>query len=375
MKGAALLTPLDVRTVRAYVDAKFAPIPSERRAEIIADALCRMVQGHLPEMPSPAKAEVTRRLIRECVIGGNGSILPEDVVQVLASPGLQDQLMEGILDNGIDDWINRHSPDEWTRRRLLAQFKSGVGGEAVLTAPGGAAVHAGRGTAHAQAAAALESPPVGHARRWPLCGRGMTVRAPAALLLLVLLAGTATGAWAIRLNQPQAVVLLAENPQPPLSVLPSTPAQQENQGMPAEWRYTEFATEPVKAYLQSRNSLLQEEPYFGAIVRSARKYDVHPLLLLAITGQEQGFVPRDHESAKQIANNPFNVFHSWREYNTTIGDSADIAAKLLAKLGNSRPEGEEPFQWLNKTYAEDPDWWRGVSQLFAKLTSLSAGTP
>lgn len=374
MKGAALLTPLTVRTVRDYVDDKYAPIPSERRAEIIADALCRMVQGHLPELPPPAKGEVARRLIRECVIGGNGSILPEDVVQVLASPGLQELLTEGLLDGGIADWINRHSPDEWTRRRLLAQFKSAAGSGDVPAFPMGTVEQAAIGAAHAQAAAATE-PPTGHGQRWPLRGRGVTAKVPVALLLLTLMTGTAAGAWAIRLNQPQAAPLLAEYAQAPLPVRPSTPPVQADQGMPEEWRYAEFAAEPVKAYLESRNSLLQEEPYFGAIVRSARKYDVHPLLLLAITGQEQGFVPRDHRSAKEIANNPFNVFHSWREYNTTIEDSADIAAKLLAKLGNSRPEGEEPFQWLNKTYAEDPDWWRGVSQLFAKLTSLSTDTP
>lgn len=196
------------------------------------------------------------------------------------------------------------------------------------------------------------------------------------LLLLVLLAATAAGAWAIRLEQQQTIGLRTEHHVlPSVPPLPSTASQRVDKGMPEEWRYREFAAAPVKTYLESRNSLLQDEPYFGAIVQSARKYDVHPLLLLAITGQEQGFVPRDHASAEQIANNPFNVFHSWQDYNTTIGDSADIAAKLLAKLGNSRPEGAEPFEWLNRTYAEDPNWWRGVSQLFAKLTSLSSSTP
>ncbi|THF74628.1 hypothetical protein E6C55_24460 [Cohnella fermenti] len=151
----------------------------------------------------------------------------------------------------------------------------------------------------------------------------------------------------------------------------SAATEADASGMPALLRFREFEEEPVLGYLHSRDSLLAEEPYFSAIVASAEEYDVNPLLLLAITGQEQGFVPKSGLHAERIANNPFNVFHSWEEYNTDIRDSSRIAAKLIAKLAGSVPKGEEPIAWMNLSYAEDPAWSTGVRLLFEKLTELS----
>ncbi|MDG0812913.1 hypothetical protein [Cohnella rhizosphaerae] len=76
------------------------------------------------------------------------------------------------------------------------------------------------------------------------------------------------------------------------------------------------------------------------------------------------------KKATQIANNPFNVFHSWETYNTNIRDSSGIAAKLLAKLVSGVPDGEEPFAWMNRTYAEDPHWSDGVRAIYGKLVSI-----
>mgnify|MGYP000925748577 CR=1 FL=1 len=153
----------------------------------------------------------------------------------------------------------------------------------------------------------------------------------------------------------------------------AVPAPADEPGMPPEFRYAEFDREAVKTYLRSRDSLLAEEPYFGAIVESGREHDVHPLLLFAIAGQEQGFVPKTHKYAEQIANNPFNVYESWEKYNTDIRDSADIAARTVANLAGRRPAGYDPFLWLNTRYAEDPAWADGVRWFFDKLVSVSKG--
>ena len=153
----------------------------------------------------------------------------------------------------------------------------------------------------------------------------------------------------------------------------AVPAPADEPGMPPEFRYAEFDREAVRAYLRSRDALLAEEPYFGAIVESARQHDVHPLLLFAIAGQEQGFVPKTHKYAERIANNPFNVYESWEKYNTDIRDSADIAARTVANLASSRPAGYDPFLWLNTRYAEDPNWADGVRWFFEKLVSVANG--
>ncbi|MFM9328444.1 hypothetical protein [Paenibacillus mesotrionivorans] len=86
--------------------------------------------------------------------------------------------------------------------------------------------------------------------------------------------------------------------------------------------YTYHPVDPLqlKNWLQARNSLFADDPYFSAILEAAERNNLNPLLLFAITGQEQGYVPRENKQAKKIANNPFNVHHSWQAYNIGIAD-------------------------------------------------------
>lgn len=138
-------------------------------------------------------------------------------------------------------------------------------------------------------------------------------------------------------------------------------------GIPKELQYVTVDTKRLQTYLQNKNSILAEEPYMSAIIKASNQYDIHPLLLFAITGQEQGFVSRNHKDVNKIANNPFNVFGSWESYNTTIADSATIAAKTVANISNRRLKDSHPIQWLNQTYAEDPNWWKGVTWFFNEM--------
>ena len=48
---------------------------------------------------------------------------------------------------------------------------------------------------------------------------------------------------------------------------------------------------------------------------------------------------RGHPASRKIANNPFNVYHSWQEFNTTIDDSARIAGNTIIRLSFERPAG------------------------------------
>lgn len=138
-------------------------------------------------------------------------------------------------------------------------------------------------------------------------------------------------------------------------------------GIPTELRYVDVNKQRLKRYLQQKNSVLADEPYLTAIIESSKQYDIHPLLMFAITGQEQGFVPKDHKNVKEIANNPFNVFGSWESYNTTIEGSATIAAKTVYNVSSRRPGASHPIEWLNQTYAEDPNWWKGVTWFFETM--------
>lgn len=138
-------------------------------------------------------------------------------------------------------------------------------------------------------------------------------------------------------------------------------------GVPSYLQFKSIDLNRLKGYLKRNNSLLSNDPYFNEIVNAAAKLDVNPLLLFAITGQEQSFVKRGSENAALIVNNPFNVYHSWVDYNTNIKDSSIIAANTVVNQLLERPANIDPFEWLNRIYAEDPNWHIGVEQIFLSL--------
>lgn len=126
-------------------------------------------------------------------------------------------------------------------------------------------------------------------------------------------------------------------------------------------------TNKLQEYLREKNSILGEEPHFSTVVSVAREYDLDPVLLFAITGQEQRFVQKDHEYAMQIVNNPFNVYYSWKKYNTTLKDATEIASRTVINRLSLFEDGGDPFVFLNETYAEDKNWHKGVKFFFEEI--------
>jgi len=142
--------------------------------------------------------------------------------------------------------------------------------------------------------------------------------------------------------------------------------------LPDELKYVEIDKRKLQEWLNEKNSMLADEPYFSAILDTAKEYDINPLFMFAITGQEQSFVPRSNRNAEKIANNPFNVYHSWQKYNTDIYDTARIAARTIINLSKGRPAAVHPVYWINTRggsggYAEDTNWWIGVTRIFEVL--------
>ncbi|MBZ9622547.1 glucosaminidase domain-containing protein [Clostridium sp. FP2] len=137
--------------------------------------------------------------------------------------------------------------------------------------------------------------------------------------------------------------------------------------LPEYFNYKTIDKGKLLEFLNSRNSILAEEPYFSAIIRTSKEFNLNPHILFAITGQEQSFVPKSHENAQKIANNPFNVFHSWKEYNTDIYDSSRIAARTVINLSKDKPTNMDIFDWINSKYAEDKSWGKGVKEIFEEL--------
>lgn len=356
MESAALLSPTDINVIRRYVHTKYAPLPGDRRAEIVADAIRRTLQQRLPNIPDHLKNRVTDELISRCLLSEQRDVKPDDVIDLCAELDYDEadrgeRLLEPIL-----NWASEHSPGRWSPEQLTSRLERRKVYAITLAPP------LPLSTGHASRDWSL--------KRWRLDARHLIRRiivpSPAWIVFAVVVA-SATGVT-ILLDKPsdRQGSIVSVSPPP----IDKTPEIVFDIGMPERLKYTSIDVAALKKYLISRDSLLAEEPYFGAIVKSAKDFNIHPLLLFAITGQEQGFVPKSNKNARLIANNPFNVGHSWMEYNTSIYKSASIAAGLIAELGLDRPEGHDPFSWFNKTYAEDPLWSDGVRKIFDQLNRL-----
>ena len=153
-------------------------------------------------------------------------------------------------------------------------------------------------------------------------------------------------------------------------IIPTTTVAPKNH-LQANLQYKEIDQKALHDWLLSRDSMLAEEPYFSSILNVAKEFHINPLLMFAITGQEQGFVKKTHPRAPEIANNPFNVYGSWQDFNTDITDTSRIAARTILSLSKGCPENEDPIKWLNQKYAEDPNWHLGVSEILASLEKVA----
>jgi hypothetical protein len=140
-----------------------------------------------------------------------------------------------------------------------------------------------------------------------------------------------------------------------------------NPHLPEYLMYKNVHITDLREFLKSKGSLLAEEPYFSTILSVSKDFNLNPLVMFAITGQEQSFVPKSNENAYKIANNPFNVFNSWKKYNTNIEDSCSIAARTIVNICKNKPDNTDAFAWINLKYSEDKNWSKAIRSIFNQL--------
>ncbi|WP_168121897.1 M23 family metallopeptidase [Paenibacillus sp. HB172176] len=148
------------------------------------------------------------------------------------------------------------------------------------------------------------------------------------------------------------------------------------QNMPLELSYRPLRTEAVMQYLTAKKSALADPEILAMIDKAGKSQNVDPHFLIAITGQEQSFVPSNKLHADLIIRNPWNVFGCWcsgKGAELTTEESALIAAKTIVKLSQSRPATVDPIYWLvsrdnpHGYYAEHMGWWIGVKAFYKAL--------
>ena len=308
-----VLSQQSVSRIRFYVKHKFAHLPHERHAEIVADAIIKIIEKQLPPFSEQSKKKITNQLIEEIVIPQKRPVSLYDIQQ--------------ICKVNISDTEELEIYKQWQVERFTAPNQ--------LTA----------------------NPSPEH--------HNITRRNIISLLYAI---GCIfiVGAALFFSRTTEAEPPLTTEIQPLIIKEEATVNLPDNE-LPVYYQYSEIKADEIKAYLNTRNSILAEEPFFTTIYETAKQYNIHPLLMFAITGQEQGFVPRDHPNVDKIANNPFNVYHSWEDYNTSIEDSSAIAARTIVNLSKDRPEDIDAIVWINRKYAEDPNWSKGVQSLFETL--------
>ncbi|MDA8336072.1 MAG: hypothetical protein M0Z41_13995 [Peptococcaceae bacterium] len=149
---------------------------------------------------------------------------------------------------------------------------------------------------------------------------------------------------------------------------------------PAAVRYQPVKDpQAVVDWLAARDSAEAGIEYLTMLDRAGKTYNINPLLLLAITGQEQSFVPKFLDDWPQVIRNPFNVFYSWQGYSPGFLPTAMIAAETVNRLSNGCPAGVNPIEWIdspanpNDRYAGDTNWWKGVSVFFSILEKVGGG--
>lgn len=379
-------------SLKRLISAKHGAAQVSERAAILADALHRAIDSRLPDVPSAMKVSLRFKLLELGRERGRFRITADDIfTQCLAQ-----------LDVAREEMIKPIS--EWARKQLQLEDKVGLddvaavikqldaSGKQPLTEPLIALQH----LLQPPCSSSLDKVSIEAVK-----AHEETSRQPVGIVEQELAAASATSPaepvpFIQRISIPKNIAAAAiflgimatsiplitafneaastERTAPfhisledlnPMNIV--EPYEGMPNDLPEALQYTLVSKGALKQWLEGRNSLLAEEVYFDTIIDTASDHNIHPLLLFAITGQEQGFVPKDHPNAERIANNPFNVYHSWQDYNTTIEDSARIATVTIVNLSKDRPADIHPLQWINRKYAEDPEWWVGVDKLFQQL--------
>jgi hypothetical protein len=139
----------------------------------------------------------------------------------------------------------------------------------------------------------------------------------------------------------------------------------------------------IIAFYQAHGSQLANQRTADAILLAARRHNVNPGVLVAITGQEQSYVPLGDDP--RIAKNPFNVYGCWCKTTIPIELSAEVAAGTVAHrlLCVPAKPGSNLVVWINSfanpcvkkegVYAEDRHWGIGVALIFRDTVAPALG--
>lgn len=338
LSESVILSSSEITKLREEIQIQYISASSQEKARRLAKEIHRLIDESLPDFSTEAKASIRMDLLKKKVIANDLTISAQEIIECSMELVPMEEFKKEM-----PVWLTQHVE---TSMELSAGYI-----EELFDPPSD---HRQEKDPTVEQTKSLESRPYSIWWRHP----GFLIMSAFILLSLVAIKNVDFS--------PEATTELPKSSVPQAEEI----VRMANE-LPQQLQYQTIDTMKLQDWLNGRNSLLADEPYFSTIIKVADDFNINPLLLFAITGQEQGFVSRDHQKAKEIGNNPFNVFHSWEDFNTNILESSQIAARTIVNLSRERPEEEDPIQWINRKYAEDQNWWKGVSAIFLQLEEVA----
>lgn len=374
LKTKPIMRNEDIFILRDYINKKYPDSGINEQAKILANAVHRIIDKHLQEFNERYRSQIRISLLRKAVSKNHYAINNDDVFKTcIAIHNYEEDYTESLT-----HWVNDRQEIPVSRETLI-KFVNRV------------RQYAGDKLEHDwsiileclnnvefesesfQLLPKLDLPKV-VAGLWPRIAGGFRHVSGVwlknksyqvmAALLLISIGVSLQPLKNLPLSVPQMVVSNNTAPSKTKAYRPTT----RSEILSEDLLYQEVNTSRLRQSLIERNSTLAEEPYFSVIINSAKEFNVNPIFLFAIAGQEQSFVPKQDKEAVIIANNPFNVYHSWAEYNTSIQDSARIASVTISNLLWTKPDAIDPVTWINQHYSEDDKWRVGISRIFKDLS-------
>lgn len=389
----------DVSALRAHIELRHPDQDSHLRAEMMAEGINRMLEASLTGLDSGQKEAIKKKLITEQLIGNRQSILKLDVLnRIMALDINPDHLVAKawgwyVLNTGhsvtLTDFVEQASP--YLPHRVREAIKN-----TEL-----------RNLAYQPAARLLDAmadvdavmpdtltertpPEPGAFSQWlsdasiRIQGRMKRITTYRLTKKGQLVIGGTVCILALGAFTPQLIGMIPQGGSlsattspvfvPPLEYKPQAAAFYSHQApldKPSYLRYQNISLEKLKVYLERKSSMLLTQDYLEQLLNYSYEKDLNPLLLIAIIGQEQNYVPSQHRFAPQMIQNPFNIYGSWETHPVGFTASMKEACYTINSALAGRTLYVDPFVSINSRYAQDPRWYLGVKVIFRDLMAVA----
>lgn len=407
----------DIASLRSHLEQKHPELSHYQRAEMMSAGIHKMLESNLTGLDQDIRAQIKRSLITNHLIHQQQSILKLDVLNGIlstdmhpdyliaktwnwyvlntghsvtlsdfisqASPYLPHRVRKTVVESGLvqnryAEYLRRTEPSPEPEPEPVEKEPDPVLENEFPLEPAEEAVHneivSEDDGAENLPVVELQPVPLQKQRvkayRFTTKGKGILaaslfltlVIASAPKLSEAMLSRIDEGSYSNSQLKPPLNYTVAESPFDPL---------QTALDKPEYFRYQNVSIQNLEAYLERKNSKLLAEDYLEQLLSYSYEKDLNPLLLIAIIGQEQNYVPAQHKYADRMIQNPFNIYGSWETHQVGFTASMKEACYTINAALAGREPYKDPFVVINSRYAQDPHWYVGVKVIFRDLMALA----